>query len=235
MLFRTTLFVTVIIFISGCSNISVLNPKGAQASSELNLLYLSLALMSIVLLVVFTLFTRFLIKYRERPGQENDFPTQIEGDKKLETTWIILPIIILFILAIPTFATTYQLDNEVESIDKPLEINVTGKQFSWVFYYPEFDISLENEVTLPVNRSVVFNLQSEDVIHSFWIPQLAGKKDVLPHKENQLTVTPGETGTFDGKCAEFCGTSHAFMTFKTTVIDQEAFKEWTNVADKQED
>ena len=235
MTFRIALFVSGIISISGCSNIAILTPKGTEAYSELSLLYLSLALMSIVLLVVFTLFTRFLIKYRERPGQENDFPTQIEGNKKLEITWVVVPVFILIILAIPTFATTYQLDHEAESVDEPLRINVTGKQFRWFFYYPEFNIMLENEVKLPVDRPVVFNLHSEDVIHSFWIPQLAGKKDVLPHKENKLTITPDETGTFDGKCAEFCGASHAFMTFKTTVIEREAFKEWTNVADKQEE
>ncbi|WP_273852169.1 cytochrome c oxidase subunit II [Guptibacillus spartinae] len=228
-------YVIGIILMSGCSNLSVLDSKGTAADSELKLLYLSIALMVIVLLVVFSLFIRFLIKYRERPGQENDFPTQIEGNKKLETTWIVLPFVILFILAVPTFATTYQLDNKAESMDEPLVINVTGKQFSWVFYYPEFEITLENEVKLPVDRPVIFNLHSEDVIHSFWIPQLAGKKDVLPHKENQLTLTPLETGTYDGKCAEFCGASHAFMTFETTVVEQETFKQWTNVADKQED
>jgi cytochrome c oxidase subunit II len=235
MTFRHAFFVIVIISTSGCSNIAVLNPKGSEAHSELNLLYLSLALMSIVLLVVFTLFTRFLMKYRERPGQENDFPIQIEGNKKLEVTWVILPIVILIILAVPTFATTYQLDNKAESVHEPLEITVTGQQYKWIFYYPEHDITLENEVKLPVDRPVVFTLHSNDVIHSFWIPQLGGKKDVLPNQENKLTLTPLETGVYDGKCAELCGANHALMTFETTVIEQEAFNQWTRVADKQED
>ena len=235
MLFRHALFVIGIISISGCSNIAVLNPKGSEAHAELNLLYLSLALMSVVLLVVFTLFTRFLIKYRERPGQENDFPTQIEGNKKLEITWVIIPIVILIILAVPTFATTYQLDNKAEAVHEPLKINVTGEQYKWKFYYPEYDITLENEVKLPVDRPVVFTLHSRDVIHSFWIPQLGGKKDVLPTQENKLTLTPLETGTYDGKCAELCGANHALMTFETTVIEQEAFNQWTRVPHIQED
>lgn len=235
MTFRYALFVIVIISASGCSNIAVLNPKGSEAQSELNLLYLSLALMSIVLLVVFTLFTRFLMKYRERPGQENDFPTQVNGNKKLEITWVVIPIAILTILAVPTFATTYQLDNKAEIVREPLEIDVTAQQYKWKFYYPEHDITLENEVKLPVDRPVVFTLHSKDVIHSFWIPQLGGKKDVLPNQENQLTLTPLETGVYDGKCAELCGANHALMTFNTIVIEQKAFNQWTRVADIQED
>ena len=233
--FRYCTFITAILILSGCSNIAVLNPKGSASHSQLALLWLSLILMGIVLLVVFTLFTRFLIKYRERPGQENDFPKQIEGNKKFEITWIVLPIIILLILAVPTFATTYQLDKKTENLDKPLEIEVTGQQFKWKFYYSEYDISLENELTLPVDRPVVFKLHSKDVIHSFWIPQLGGKKDVLPNKENTLTLTPLETGKYDGKCAELCGAYHALMTFQTTVIEQKSFDKWISEIAHQED
>ncbi|WP_270179156.1 cytochrome c oxidase subunit II [Alkalihalobacillus sp. CinArs1] len=213
-------------FLSGCSSIAVLNPKGTAGEKQLDLLLLSLLLMSIVLAVVFTLFVRFLVKYREKPGQEDDFPTQKAGNKKLEISWIVIPFIIIIVLAVPTFATTYQLDEPFNNDQDPLTIKVTGEQFQWSFYYPEYNITSRDELRIPVDRPITFKLSSKDVIHSFWIPQLGGKRDALPGKENTLRMTAIETGTYSGKCAELCGAEHALMTFDTIVLDKDDFSTW---------
>ncbi|WP_347549747.1 cytochrome c oxidase subunit II [Pseudalkalibacillus hwajinpoensis] len=226
----------VLVLLSGCSNIALLDPKGTAAEEQLSLLWFSLLLMSIVLIVVFTLFTRFLIKYRERPGQEYDFPVQIEGDKKVEITWIVLPIVILVVLAVPTLATTYQLDETPTNDQNPLIVEVTAEQFQWTFHYPEYNITLLDELKLPVNRPVIFKLHSKDVIHSFWIPRLGGKKDALPHQENTLVLTAIEPGTYDGKCAELCGANHALMSFNTDVVEKDEFLNWVkSSAEREED
>lgn len=225
-------FIMISSLLSGCSSIAVLNPKGTAGEKQLDLLLLSFLLMSIVLVVVFSLLLRFLIKYREKPGEEYNFPKQTAGNKKLEISWIIIPIIILVILAVPTFATTYQLEEPSSSDSDPLMVEVTAEQFQWSFYYPEYDVTSINEVRLPVERPIVFKLNSLDVIHSFWIPQLGGKKDVLPHKENTLHLTATETGTYNGKCAELCGANHAVMTFETIVHKKTNFSSWIeNVKD----
>ncbi|WP_377888667.1 cytochrome c oxidase subunit II [Alkalihalobacillus sp. R86527] len=223
---RVLTTVVIAFFLSGCSSIAVLNPKGTAGEKQLDLLLLSLLLMSIVLVVVFTLFVRFLIKYREKPGEEDDFPDQTAGNKKLEISWIVIPFIIIIVLAVPTFATTYQLDVPYNNTKEPLIIEVTGEQFQWSFYYPEYGITSTDELRLPVDRPITFKLSSKDVIHSFWIPQLGGKKDALPGKENTLRLTALETGTYDGKCAELCGAKHALMTFDTVVEDRTNFSSW---------
>ncbi|MCA0985895.1 cytochrome c oxidase subunit II [Guptibacillus algicola] len=233
---RVLTFIVTACILSGCSSIAVLNPKGTAGEKQLDLLLLSLLLMGIVLAVVFTLFVRFLIKYREKPGEENEFPIQTAGNKKLEISWIVVPFIIIIVLAIPTFATTYELDEPYTNDKKPLIIEVTGEQFQWSFYYPEYGITSTDELRLPVNRPISFKLTSNDVIHSFWIPQLGGKRDALPGKENTLRLKALETGTYDGKCAELCGAEHALMTFDTIVENKTNFSKWIeNMKDGEKD
>jgi cytochrome c oxidase subunit 2 len=170
------------------------------------------------------------IRYRRRPGQP--LPRQTHGNTLLEITWTIIPTILILGLGIWSVTTLFKLDKPPASADANiLEVTVTGHQWWWEFEYPDVDgngkvITTANELRVPVGRAIEVLLQSDDVIHSFWIPKLAGKVDVVPTRNNRLWFLADETGTFYGQCAEFCGTAHAQMKFLVQVLTQEDYDAW---------
>lgn len=213
--------------LTGCSpfrHVDVLNPKGLQAREQLSLINLSIVLMLFVFMVVLTLFTLFIYKYRKRPGYVPD-PIQKNSNKKLELTWTITPFIILFILAVPMVKTTFGEEEQSNSA-ADLKVKVTASQFWWRFNYESSGVETAGELHLPKGKKVLLELNSEDVIHSFWVPQLGGKMDVIPGRKNTLSLTPLESGTYEGKCAELCGSGHATMRFKVKVESEKDFKRW---------
>ncbi|SEA71779.1 cytochrome c oxidase subunit 2 [Thalassobacillus cyri] len=213
--------------LSGC-NLRVLDPKTQTASDQAFLIYLSFGIMMFVVLVVALLFIAFTVKYRETEKNRHDVPKHEEGNRTLEIIWTVLPIILLIGLAVPTVMITYDVSYiGASSDDNAVHVNVTGEQFRWTFEY-ENGKETHKKLVLPEDREVIFHLTSKDVIHSFWVPKLAGKIDVLPGEENRLKVTPEETGTYQGKCAEYCGTLHADMRFEAEVMEQEEFQAWLN-------
>ncbi|MGP4041125.1 cytochrome c oxidase subunit II [Gracilibacillus sp. D59] len=221
---------TLISFLSAC-DIRVLNPKSETASTQTDLIYFSFMIMVIVLITVFAMLFQFVRKYRDK-NNNNDIPEQIKGNKKLEWTWTIIPILLLTILAVPTVLATYSQspngkDYERNSKDDTVHIQVEAEQFSWSFIYDNGKVS-RDKLYLPKDKTIVFHLQSKDVIHSFWIPSLGGKVDVLPHKENTMEIKNMVEGTYQGKCAEFCGTNHTRMRFTTHVVSDNAFSSWLN-------
>ena len=126
--------------------------------------------------------------------------------------------------------TLFELDQPPAGADA-LEITAVGHQWWWAFEYPDADgngkrITTANELRVPVDRAIRVNLRSEDVIHSFWVPKLAGKVDVVPTRQNYMWFQADETGTFYGQCAEFCGTAHAQMKFLVQVLPQEDYLAW---------
>ncbi|WP_052158794.1 cytochrome c oxidase subunit II [Halobacillus sp. BBL2006] len=218
-----------LILLSGC-NIRVLDPASDTAEKLTDLIYLSFGLMMLVFIVVIILFVRFVSKYRDNSESK---PRTIKDDKEnkwLELTWTILPFILLAILAVPTIKATYDLtssisENEEGSSGDEIIIDVEAQRFNWKFTYENGSTSYD-ELVLPVGKKVKFRLTSKDVIHSFWIPSLAGKIDVIPGKETKLSFRPSDTGTFQGKCAEFCGAEHALMRFETRVVSNFEFQQW---------
>lgn len=225
--FWTMLNGLLVLVMSGCapfSKIDVLNPKALQAKEQFSLIKLSTILMLFVILVVVVLFVVFVYKYRKRPGYTPD-PQQESGNRKLELTWTISPFIILFILAVPMIKTTF--GEEQQSEKKPdLKVVVTANQYWWKFAYPDQGVVTAQELHLPRGKRVQLELHAKDVIHSFWVPQLGGKQDLIPGKTNTLAITPTENGTYEGKCAELCGPGHAYMRFKVKVESEQDFQQW---------
>lgn len=226
---KLVLFFFVIAFLSGCQ-MRVLNPKSDTADTLTNLIYLSFGIMMLVLIVVFVLFVAFLRKFRERGKAKFDIPPDEKENKWLEITWTLVPLLLIAILAVPTVKATYDLTSKVSgsaegSQGDAMTVEVVGQQFNWKFTYENGKESYD-ELVLPVDQEVEFRLTSNDVIHSFWIPNLSGKIDVLPGEETRLSFEPREEGTFQGKCAEFCGAEHTLMRFETKVVSQEAFESW---------
>ncbi|QAS52277.1 cytochrome c oxidase subunit II [Halobacillus litoralis] len=211
-------------FLSGC-NLRTLNPISETGADQAFLINLSFGIMMFVVAVVSILFILFTVKYRETDKNRKDIPQHEEGNRTLEIIWTTVPIILLTGLAIPTIIYTFQVSDTDANSEEALHVNVVGEQWRWTFQY-ENGRETHDKLVLPVDKEVVFHLKSTDVIHSFWIPRLVGKKDAIPGKENKLKVAPNEVGTYQGKCAEFCGILHADMRFVTEVIPVEDFEEW---------
>jgi cytochrome c oxidase subunit 2 len=165
-----------------------------------------------------------LVKFRKRPGQAE--PEHVHGNTTLEIAWTVIPLIILIFIAIPTIRTIFKTQAVARS--DALQVEVIGHQWWWEFRYPQYQIVTANELYLPVGRTVNFTLKSQDVIHSFWIPALSGKRDVIPNRTNYLWFSPDSAGSnaWNGACAEFCGTSHANMRFKTFTVADADFESW---------
>lgn len=207
--------------LAGCGG--ALDPRGSVAKDQYWLISLAFFIMLIVLIVVFTIYFYVLIRFRKRKGQTG-YPKQVEGNHKLEIIWTTIPFILVVILASFTVAMTFDQDGHKEDA---LNVKVIAHQFWWEFYYEDYDIRTAQDLVLPVDSWVNVELESADVIHSFWIPQLAGKMDTNPGLTNKMAFHTGnEIRVYQGKCAELCGASHALMDFKAVVKSAEDFEAW---------
>lgn len=178
-----------------------------------------------IFVVVELLLLYALWRYRRRPG-DTAVPEQVHGYTALEIAWTLAPAAILFFIAIPTVRTIFETQSETLPHADPLEIHVVGHQWWWEFEYPDLGIVTANELHLPRDRTARLTLTSSDVIHSFWVPRLGGKRDLNPGSRNILWFTPDSVGEFLGQCAEFCGESHANMRMRVFVEEPDAFERW---------
>lgn len=161
-------------------------------------------------------------RFRDRAGAA--IPKQVHGHTALEVGWTIAFAVILLVFAIPTIRVIFKTQEAPAAT--ALRVEVVGKQWWWEFRYPQFKITTANELHLPVGQTATFQLNAPDVIHSFWMPQLGGKRDVVPHRVNQITLTPDTPGDYPGQCAEYCGMSHANMRFRVIVHPPAEFEKW---------
>jgi cytochrome c oxidase subunit 2 len=165
-----------------------------------------------------------LVKYRHRPGRPD--PEHVHGNTTLEITWTVIPLLILILIGIPTVKTIFKTQATARA--DALQVEVIGHQWWWEFRYPQYNVVTANELYLPLGRTVNFTLKTNDVIHSFWVPALAGKRDLVSNHTNYLWYTPDSTtaDAWNGACVEYCGTSHANMRFKTFTVSQADFESW---------
>lgn len=177
-----------------------------------------------IFVVVEALLVFALWRYRRRPG-DSGVPEQVHGFTALEIGWTLAPAAILFFIAIPTVREIFVSQGDPPDPD-PLEVRVVGRQWWWAFEYPELGVVTANELHVPTGRTTRLTMTSADVIHSFWVPRLGGKRDLNPGSENRLWFTPDSTGEYEGQCAELCGTSHANMRLKVVVQEPEDFAAW---------
>lgn len=229
------ILVAVVMLLAGCAGDqylqSSIDPKSDFASG-IHQLYIDVFWWTMgILVVVWGALAYTLFRFRERPGDPR--PEQDHGNMSLEVAWTIAPAIIVVLIAIPTIRGVFETQQPIS--DDALTVEVVGKRYFWHFHYPEFGVTTSNELVLPVDRPVNLRLESTDVIHSFWIPKLGGKRDVQPipevpegenKKYNYLYFTPNETGVYWGQCAEFCGDSHALMGMRAVVTTPEEFDQW---------
>ncbi len=165
-----------------------------------------------------------IIKFKEVPGDDR-IPKQEHGSVKLEIGLMVVSAIILVIITIPNVKLLYKLAEPPRG-SNPLQVNVIGHQYWWEFEIPEYDVITANQLTIPTNRPIEFNISSVDVIHSFWVPRLGGKVDAVPGRNNYLWLQADEPGLYYGQCAELCGSSHAKMKFQVYATSEEDFLKW---------
>ena len=185
-----------------------------------------------IMVIVIALILFAAWRFRERP--DSPHPEQIHGNTKLEIAWTIVPAIIVVFIAVPSIQAIF--DTQREPPENALRIEVIGHQWWWEFRYPEYDIVTANEVWVPTDRPISLAMRSADVIHSFWIPKIGGKRDVnplprrpegmAPKHDNYLLFTVEEPGQYLGQCAEYCGEAHAIMRMTVMAAEQQEFDAW---------
>lgn len=223
------------LLLSACGNYpySTFDVVGDVARDQRDLFMLTFWLGLIVFVVVscalvYALWRFGISKKAQEERESGEIPTQIHGNATIEIIWTVLPILLLIIIGIPTVKQIWeQEDVALHHVDDDIVVNVTGYQWWWEFEYPEYGFTTANELVIPVGKRVTLNLQSGDVLHSFWAPRLAGKKDLIPNQDNVLFFTPQEEGNYYGQCAELCLGAHAYMRFRVLVESEADFEAWT--------
>jgi cytochrome c oxidase subunit II len=224
------------LILAGCGEpfLSTLKPAGEVAQIQYDLMLLSTAIMVGVIAVVTIIFIIVVTKFRRK---DDRIPKQVEGSHTLEIIWTVIPILLLLILTIPTVAATFKLADvsEMENKEKDaLVVNVRASLYWWEFEYPGLGVITSQELVVPTDQKVYFNLKASDVKHSFWIPAVGGKMDTNTDNINKFWLEFDsekaiEAGNlFYGKCAELCGPSHALMDFKVKAMSQDEFKQWAS-------
>lgn len=154
-------------------------------------------------------------------------PIPVHGNTRLEILWTVIPAIVIVAIGIPTLTVLRDLASTPDH-DNTIRVDVIAHQFFFEFRYPELEVNSTNTMHIPTGAMIDINLQSADVIHSFWVPRLAGKTDNIPGRTNHMWLIADEPGTYAGQCAEFCGLGHALMRFQVVAHDPDDFDAWVD-------
>jgi cytochrome c oxidase subunit II len=212
---------------------SIFDPHATPAESIYHLSRFVLAITGLIFLVVFSLLIYAVVKFRNGAANAHREPAQVYGSTQIELAWTIIPILIVVVL----FLATARVIHAIQDAPKPataVEVTAIGHQFWWEFRYPAIGVVTANELHVPVSdpahpTPTFLRLLSADTDHSFWVPQLAGKTDLIPNRVNAMWIDPQQTGIFLGQCAQYCGTQHAKMLLRVSVDTPEAFAAWVQV------
>ena len=214
---------------------NIFKPLSTPADSIHQIALLTLAICGVIFLIVTGLLVYTTIRFRQRPEADESEPPQIYGSNQIELAWTVIPILIVVVLILVTARTVSDVQN-AKHPPGSLNVTVVGHQWWWEIRYPDLGVVTANELHVPVSekaspRVTVLKLQSADVAHSYWVPQLGGKVDVIPNRDNYMWFDPRETGLYLGNCAEYCGTQHARMLIRVVVQSKDEFDKW--VAEQQ--
>jgi len=202
------------------------SPASPNAENTRTAYFVILAFTGAIFLIVETLLLVFIVKYRRGKRPRTAEGAQVHGHTRLEVIWTVIPVLILLVIGLVIF---YELPkiHDAPAATNPIDVTVQGHQYYWQFDYPNGAISI-NDLHAPVGRVVDLNVVSDDVIHSWWIPELGGKIQAIPGRTNKLWFEATRQGTFTGQCAELCGVFHAKMTASVVVTDQAGYETFVN-------
>lgn len=225
------------LLLSGCdvdTPQNTFDTKGEVAEKQKDIFLIAMWPALIIMIGVLLATVVIVLRFRRREG--DPIPKQTHGNTKLEIAWTIAPAVLLLGIGVPMVATLWDITGDPD--DDAYPIHVTGQQFSWEFTYPEIVdddgrplvlfSSFGDAMTIPVGRQVAIDLTSKDVIHSFWVPKLAGKLDAVPGRTNTMWLQADESGSYSGQCAELCGLRHAEMFLTLTALPEDDFQAWVD-------
>jgi cytochrome c oxidase subunit 2 len=215
---------------------SIFKPQSTPADSIKHLSHFVLSITGLIFIVVFTLLTYAIVKFRPSATNRDREPAQVYGSTQIELAWTIIPVLIVVVLFLASARVIHAIQDAPEP-ESAVEATAIGHQFWWEFRYPKLGIVTANELHIPVSEAAhptptFLKLLSADTDHSFWIPQLAGKTDLIQNHPNSMWMDPHRTGIFLGQCAQYCGTQHAKMLLRVSVDSPEDFAAWVR-AQKQ--
>ena len=223
--------VVLALFAAGCdvdTPQNTFDARGEVAQKQKDIFLYAMWPALIIMIGVLAATVVIIMRFRRR--SEDEIPKQTHGNTKLEIAWTIAPALLLLGLGVPMIQTLWDISGDPS--EDAFHVNVTGVQWLWLHEYPDVTgpngepVSGGNQITIPAGREVAINLTSLDVIHSFWVPKLAGKLDAIPGRTNTMWLIADEPGSFSGQCAEFCGLQHADMDMTMIALGEEDFEAW---------
>jgi len=211
------------------SSTSIFAPASTPANSIYGLALLVLAVTGTIFAIVSGLLLYAAVKFRDR-SMNNREPPQVYGSNEVELAWTVVPVLIVMVL----FLASARIIHAIQDARRPpgaIEVTVVGHRFWWEYRYPQYGIVTANELHVPVSdpgrpTPTFLRLLSADTDHSFWVPRLAGKTDLIPNHPNSTWIDPHETGLYLGQCAQYCGTQHATMLLRVYVESRADFDAW---------
>jgi len=217
-------------FASALSPTNIFAPVSTPANSIFGLALFVLAVAAVIFTVVFSLLVFSVVRFRKRRDDDGREPPQIYGSNQVELAWTVIPTLIVVTL----FMATARVIAGIQKPARPagaVEVVAVGHQFWWEFRYPELKVVTANELHVPLSdpdhpTPTFLTLTSADTDHSFWVPRLAGKTDLIPNRVNTMWIDPHETGLYLGQCAQYCGTQHAKMLLRVYVQTRDEFDRW---------
>lgn len=229
---------------AGDTRQSTLDPKGPIAAMQHDLFMVTVWVSLFIFITVGGTLLWVVIRFREKKEHVGQpLPEEKHGNPLIEVGLIAISILLLVIIGIPTVRGVFLMDQLPDDPDSKLgawyngklpegvdeevlTINVIGYQWWWAFEYPQLGFVTANEICFPEGKVVKLNLRSADVIHSFWLPKIAGKVDLIPGRANWMWIKADEPGFYYGQCAEFCGSAHAYMLFRAEAVSTQEFEDW---------
>lgn len=214
--------------------VAVLAPRGVVAAQERGLMATAVMLGAIVIIPVYILTVFIFWKYRETKKGEKKYTPDWDHSRWLEAFWWAVPLVIISILSVITWRSSYALDpwRPLSSNEKPLTVQVVALDWKWLFIYPEQHVASVGQVLLPVNTPITFDITSDTVMNSFWLPQLGGQIYAMPGMSTQLHLMAGKTGTYNGSSANVSGSGFANMAFTAKAESSKDFAAWVNGVQK---
>jgi cytochrome c oxidase subunit 2 len=197
------------------------DPITAQGHRIVDLFWLLLALSLLLFIGICALLTYMVVRFRAHPGAAE--PPQRAGNRRLEIAWTAIPVALLAVLFGLTVGTVRAVERPSPS---PLRVTVVGHQWWWEFRYSGLNVTTANELHVPVGTPVEITIRSDDVLHSFWIPEFGWMRDAVPNRTNVMQASVDRPGTFEGACTQFCGVQHAWMRSRVVAQPQSEFDAW---------
>jgi cytochrome c oxidase subunit 2 len=209
---------------------NIFAPVSTPAQSIFDLSRFVLMVTAAIFVVVFSLLAYAVVKFRKRRASDGREPAQVYGSTQVELAWTVIPILIVVVL----FLAAARVIASIQNVARPanaIEVTVIGHQFWWEYRYPSMGVVTANELHIPVSdrahpTPTFLTLLSADTDHSFWVPRLAGKTDLIPNHPNRMWIDPHQTGLYLGQCAQYCGTQHAKMLLRVYVQTRDEFDRW---------